>query len=375
MVGLSQAIALAAKGIDVTVIDHEDPAKILAHEFDGRVSAIAWRSYKFLDAIGAWKNMAPHAEAIKDIRVSEFGSNLFLHFDHEQIGSEAFGYIVENRFIREALFKRAAELPNLQLRILPIADCRLLIEEKNRQWAIGHRQLLIGADGKNSAVRKTAGISDFRKSYKQMGIVATIEHEKPHMGLAHEHFLPVGPFAVLPMQGNRSSLVWTEPNDIAHIYHKMNDADFLFQIEKRVKYLGKIKLTGQRWIYPLELMHADTYVKDNIVLIGDAAHSIHPIAGQGVNLGFRDAELLTKIIYNQLKLGLNPTSSVALEKYNNMRRLDNSLMITATDRLNILFSNKILPTKLARQLGLGAVNQIPRLKRMFMRHASGKIST
>lgn len=363
MVGLTQAIALADKGIAVTIIDHEDPAKILKHEFDGRVSAIAWRSYKFLDAIGAWKYMLPHAEAIKDIRVSEFGSNLFLHFDHEEIGDEAFGYIVENRFIREALFKRAGELPNLKLNAPAKWDGNL------------DGTLLIGADGKNSAVRKASGITEYCKSYKQMGIVATIEHEKPHMGLAHEHFLPVGPFAVLPMQGNRSSLVWTEPNDIAHIYHKMSDADFLAQVEKRVKYLGKIKLTGQRWIYPLELMHADKYVKDNIVLIGDAAHSIHPIAGQGVNLGFRDAELLTEIIHNQLKLGLNPASSVALEKYNSMRRVDNTLMITATDKLNILFSNKIFPLKLARTLGLGMVNQITPLKKVFMKYASGKINT
>ena len=360
MVGLSQAIALAARGIDVTVIDHEDPAKILAHEFDGRVSAIAWRSYKFLDAIGAWKDMLPHAEPIKDIRVSEFGSNLFLHFDHQEIGTQAFGYIVENRFIREVLFKRAAELKNLKLK----APAR---------WDGTHEGLLIGADGKNSAVRKMAGITEYRKSYKQMGIVATIEHSMPHMGLAHENFLAVGPFAVLPMQGNRSSLVWTEPNDIAHIYHKMSDPDFLAQIEKRVKYLGEIKAVGQRWIYPLELMHADSYVKGNVVLVGDAAHSIHPIAGQGVNLGFRDAELLTEILYNQLKLGLDIASPIALEKYNDTRRFDNSVMITATDRLNILFSNKILPIKLVRQLGLGAVNQIPPLKKMFMKYASGKI--
>lgn len=380
MVGLSQAIALAQAGVAVTVIDHEDPAKILKHEFDGRVSAIAWRSVKFLEKIGVWKYMLPHAQPILDIRVSEFGSNLFLHFDHEEIGNEPFGYIVENRFTREALFKRASELSNLKLnapaKCLEIkVESSEIVMEKNAQRSTLNYQLLIGADGKNSAVRKAVGISEYRKSYKQMGLVVTIEHEKPHMGLAHEHFLPVGPFAVLPMQGNRSSLVWTEPNDIAHLYHKMSDADFLAQIEKRVKYLGKIKLAGQRWIYPLELVHADTYYKDNVVLIGDAAHSIHPIAGQGVNLGFRDAELLTETILNQLKSGLNPASSIALEKYNNLRRLDNSLMINATDKLNILFSNKIFPIKLARSLGLGAVNQIPPLKKLFMKYASGKINT
>jgi 2-octaprenyl-6-methoxyphenol hydroxylase len=377
MVGLAQAIALAAKGIAVTVIDHEDPAKILSHQFDGRVSAIAWRSSKFLQKMGAWEAMLPHAEPIKDIRVSEFGSNLFLHFDHEEIGQEPFGFIIENRFIREALFKRAGELPNLKLiapaKVLSIADCQITIEDKNRQSAIIDHQLLIGADGKNSSVRKAACIGEYRKSYKQMGIVATIEHEKPHLGLAHEHFMPVGPFAVLPLQNNRSSLVWTEPNDIAHIYHAMSDTDFLKQINKRVQYLGEIQLVSQRWIYPLDLMHADTYIKDNIVLIGDAAHAIHPIAGQGVNLGFRDAQTLAGIIYDQTRLGLDPASSIALEKYNSLRRLDNSIMIAATDRLNILFSNKILPLKLVRTLGLGAVNQIPPLKKLFMKYASGRL--
>lgn len=372
MVGLTQGIALASKGIAVTVIDHEDPKKILKHEFDGRVSAIAWRSYQFLDRIGAWADMKPHAEPIKDIRVSEFGSNLFLHFDHEEIGNEPFGYIVENRHTREALYKRAAELPNLKL----IAPCQVLgirVQDSVVETSFGEigYSLLIGADGKNSIVRKFAGITEFRKSYKQSGIVCTIEHEKPHLGLAHEHFLAVGPFAVLPMQNNRSSLVWTEPNEIAHIYMNMPDGEFLAQIKKRVDYLGDIKLTGRRWIYPLELMHADKYVSGNIALIGDAAHSIHPIAGQGVNLGFRDAEALTDIIYENLKLGL-PVNSIALERYGNTCRLDNSLMIIATDRLNILFSNKILPLKHLRALGLGVVNQIPSLRRTFMRYASGR---
>lgn len=377
MVGLAQAIALAANGIAVSVIDHEDPAKILSHKFDGRVSAIAWRSQQFLQQIGAWQYMAEHAQPINDIRVSEFGSNLFLHFDHNEIGNEPFGHIIENRFIREALYKRAAELTELKLLApakvssLDINASEVKIEQAGKTSTINY-QLLIGADGKNSYVRKTAGIGEFRKSYKQVGIVTTIEHEIPHLGLAHEHFLPAGPFAVLPMQENKSSLVWTEPTELGHIYMNMTDEDFLSQIKKRIQYLGNIKLAGGRWSYPLELMHADNYVKGNIVLIGDAAHSIHPIAGQGVNLGFRDVERLTSIITSRARLGL-PTGG--LKDYENIRRFDNTVMINATDKLNILFSNKILPLKLARTFGLGLVNQIPPLRRSFMKYASGKINT
>ncbi len=299
-----------------------------------------------------------------------------MHFDSDEIGDEPFGYIVENRFIREALYKRAGELPNLKL-IAPAKvkmkyEGRNVIEvETNTSSFILHPSLIIGADGKNSYVRKTSGITEQRKSYKQMGIVTTIAHEKSHHGLAHEHFMPVGPFAVLPMQNNRSSLVWTEPTELAHIYMKMSDEEFLAQIKKRVSYLGDIKIASKCWSYPLELMHADNYVKDSVVLIGDAAHSIHPIAGQGVNLGFRDAELLAEIITTRAKRGLL-LSQDCLSEYESLRRMDNSLMIMATDRLNILFSNKILPLKLARTLGLGLVNQIPPLRRKFMKYASGR---
>jgi len=374
MVGLSQAIALADAGIEVTVIDREDPKTILNTKFDGRTSAIAWKSYKFLDKIGAWAEMARHGQPINDIRVSDNKSPLFVHFDHSDVGDDPFGYIIENRHIRAALYKRAKQLKSLKL-LAPAEITNLDLENSAISLKSGDiikYQLLIGADGKNSFVRKTAGISEFRKSYGQMGIVCTIEHELPHNGLAHEKFLPAGPFAVLPMQGNRSSLVWTEPSELAPIYMQMADTEFLAEIEKRCGYLGKLKLVEGRWCYPLELMHSDKYIKDNMLLIGDAAHSIHPIAGQGVNLGFRDAELLTDMITENMKLGLGAASGKMLEGYENIRKLDNRMMIFATDTLNRLFSNSILPIKLARSWGLGIVNEIPPLKRFFMRQASGK---
>jgi len=372
LVGLSQAIALAVEGVEVTVIDREMADTILQPEFDGRTSAIAWKSYKFLDKIGVWQYIAEFAEPIKDIRVSEFGSSLFLHFDHEEIGNEPFGFIVENRHTRYALYKRAAELAHLKIiapaELLKMEDGRLQIEQNHQQSIINY-SLLIGADGKNSQVRELAGIKTKGRPYNQTAIVCTIEHEKPHMGLAHEYFLPAGPFAVLPMRGNMSSLVWTEPSELAPLYIRMDDEEFDAEIAKRVSHLGKVKSMPGKWSYPLGLLHAQKYVEGNIVLVGDAAHGIHPIAGQGVNLGFRDIELLTNIIVESKKLGL----PLNLARYERARRHDNLMMIQATDKINRLFSNNILPLKLVRDAGLGLVNEIAPLRRLFMKYASGKI--
>jgi 2-octaprenyl-6-methoxyphenol hydroxylase len=373
LVGLSQAIALAQEGIAVTIIDKEPVDTQISREFDGRVSAIAWKSYKFLEKIGVWQYAVEYAEPIQDIRVSEFGSSLFLHFDHTEIGHEPFGFIVENRHTRYALHKRAGELANLT--IITPAEVVELITEKQQiivKQADGllplTYNLLIAADGKNSRIREFAGIKTTGHKYNQHGIVCTIEHEKPHMGLAHEYFLPVGPFAVLPMQGNRSSLVWSEPGDLTPVYMKMSDEEFNAEITKRVNHLGAVRALPGRWSYPLDLVHADKYVEGNIVLVGDAAHGIHPIAGQGVNLGFRDVILLTELVVNSRKLGL----PLNLEQYERVRRLDNNIMIRATHAINRLFSNNIVPVKLVRSLGLGMVNQIAPLRKLFMKYASGK---
>ena len=377
MVGLAQGIALAEQGISVVVIDREDPSKIVAQDFDGRVSAIAWKSVQLLKDVDAWQYIAPFAQPINDIRVSDNKSSLFTHFDHKEIGDEPFGFIVENRHTRAGLYKRAAQIRKLKL-LAPYeivdVDFKNRVIKTNRAPMTINYQMLIGADGKFSKMRELAGIEVYERSYKQTGIVCTIEHEFSHGGLAHEKFLPAGPFAVLPMQGNRSSLVWTEPTELAHIYMEMSDADFLHEIYKRCDYLGKIKLVNSNqkgcWSYPLSLLHAQKYTAKNFALIGDAAHSIHPIAGQGVNLGFRDVIELTRLIMASRKLGLQAGS--ALPEYERNRRFDNSMMIAATDILNRLFSNNILPLRLARDMGLGVVNEISPLKRLFMKYASGK---
>lgn len=388
MVGLAQAIAFAQNeecGFVVDVFDRVHPKDLLNAKFDGRTSAIALRSYKFLDSIGAWGEMIKYGQPINDIRVSDSDSMLFTHFDHKEIGQDAFGYIIENRHIRTALYNRALEFDNIKI-----------IVQEAAEIPTGY-DLVIGADGKFSKIRELAGIETKKRNYKQSGIVCVIEHEKPHEGLAVEKFLPAGPFAVLPMQGNKSSLVWTEPTDLAPIYMGMEDDEFLLEIEKRCDWLGELKLTEGRWSYPLSLSHAEIYIKlaqaphglapsmglpssqdaphepslqAPVVLIGDAAHGIHPIAGQGVNLGYRDVQCLTELVIERLQLGL--TIESALADYEKERKSDNTKMILATDTLNRLFSNNITPLKLARDVGLGLVNEIKPLKKFFMKAAAGK---
>ena len=272
---------------------------------------------------------------------------------------------------------------------------------------------MIGADGKQSQVRALAGIKATEWKYKQTAIVCTIRHELPHHGLAQERFLPAGPFAVLPMtpifpsplvgeggaqrrergylkdnskipplpnplpQGERenfyrSSLVWVEPDDRIKLYLELPEKEFAQEIHERVgDYLGTIETAGQRFSYPLSLMHANTYISDRLALIGDAAHAIHPIAGQGVNLGFRDVGVLAELITARFRLGLDIGSDEVLAHYQRWRRFDNVAMLAVTDGLNRLFSNNLLPIRVARDLGLWTVAKLPPLKRFFMRDAMG----
>jgi 2-octaprenyl-6-methoxyphenol hydroxylase len=234
--------------------------------------------------------------------------------------------------------------------------------------------LVIAADGRNSPLRKAAGIRSIGWSYHQTAIVTTVEHEMPHDGLAHELFLPSGPFAILPMTGNRSSIVWTERDELAPHFLKMGADDFTAEIAKRFgDHWGAINPMGPRWSYPLSLHLARTYVKPRLALIGDAAHGMHPIAGQGLNLGLRDVAAMAEVLIQGARLGLDPGDMTLLRRYENWRRTDNVTLLASTDILNRLFSTDIAPIRFARDLGLGLVGQIGPLKRIFMRHAMGDI--
>jgi 2-octaprenyl-6-methoxyphenol hydroxylase len=379
--GLSLAIACAAAGIETAVIDREDPAKFRDAAYDGRTTAIAFGSQQVLKGIGVWDALSVHAQPIREIRVADGDSPLFLHYDRAEIAAEALGYIVENRLLRSALQDRAEALPRLTLHApraverveFDTAQARLSLSDGRRVAA----SLVVGADGRNSPMREAAGIKTWRKSYRQIAIVCVVRHEKPHNGIAVEHFRAAGPFAILPMRPledgtNRSSIVWTEEEHDAPSLLALDDKDFARQLASRFgDFLGRVEPEPGRWSYPLSLIQAERYAAPRLALIGDAAHVIHPIAGQGWNLGVRDIAALAELLVDAHRLGLDLGSGELLRRYERWRRFDSLTLTTVTDGLNRLFSNEAPPLKLARDIGLAAVNNAPGLKRFFMRHAMG----
>jgi 2-octaprenyl-6-methoxyphenol hydroxylase len=377
--GLLLGIACADAGLAVAVIDRQDPATMLGETFDGRASAIAYGSRLVLDGVGLWPAIAPEAEAIREIRVADDDSPWFLHYDHRELKTDApLGYIVENRVLRCALIERARALPALRL-MTPQAVAAVERSDTGATATLGDggrlaARLVAAADGKNSPLRQAAGIRTIEWRYRQVGIVTTVEHERPHAGIAIEHFLPAGPFAILPMTGNRSSIVWTEDAALAPHLLALPDPDFTAELRARFgEFLGQLEPVGPRWNYPLSLMQAERYTARRLALVGEAAHVIHPIAGQGLNVGIRDIAALAEAIVDARRLGLDIGDDMVLERYQRWRRLDAVLLAGVTDGLNRLFSNTIGPVRLVRDLGLTAVNRLPPLKRLLMSHAMGTL--
>ncbi len=378
LVGGPLACALAAAGVSVSVVDAEDPETAVAPEFDGRASAVALAPQRVLAAIGLWPEIAPYAAAIEQIRVSDGPSPLFLHYDHRTLGDEPFGWIVENRAIRRAIMHRMAELPLLKL----FAPARLvdLQREADRvvaQLADGTRlsaALAVAADGRASPTRVAAGIGISRWDYGQTAIVCTVAHSRPHHGVAQERFLPSGPFAILPLPGNRSSVVWSEKSHLVPAIMAQDDEAFRRELETRFgDFLGGIALEGPRFAYPLSIQFADAYTAHRLALVGDAAHGMHPVAGQGMNMGLRDVAALAEVLVEAKRLGIDPGNATVLNRYTRWRRFDNMLMLGITDGLVRLFSNDFGPLRLARDLGMAAIDRVAPLKRFFMRHAMGLV--
>jgi 2-octaprenyl-6-methoxyphenol hydroxylase len=378
MNGLTSALALAREGFSVAMVEREVPALLSGYGFDGRVSSIAWGSKLVLDNLGAWEAMIPHAEPILEIRVSDRDAPLFLHYDHRDIGDHPLGYILENRHIRRALDAAVAAEPRITV-IAPASVTALAQDATGADLTLADGStlrcsLVVACDGFRSGLRDMAGIGHRTIAYGQTGIVCTVEHERPHRGIAHERFLPAGPFAILPLPGNRSSLVWTEKDAVARRVLELEADAFMEEIALRFgDFLGGLAVTGPVWSYPLTLVLAHRATAPRLVLVGDAAHRIHPIAGQGYNLGIRDVAVLAEVLGESRALGLDPGDAVALEDYARRRRVDTFSLVAVTDGLNRLFSNRIGPVALARDLGLGAVERIPPLKRLFMRHAMGTV--
>ncbi len=377
-VGAALACALAEARIPCVVVESGDPQAGLADTFDARSSAIALTSQRLLQRIGVWEKLADEAAPMLDIRVSEGRSRLFLHYDHRDVGEEPFGYMLENRVLRRALLERLMELPAITL----LAPARLGMLERGALQvtavAAGHclqAQLVVAADGRGSRVREDAGIRTTRWSYGQSAIVTTVEHERPHRFVANEHFLPAGPFAILPLlPETRSSIVWTEREDLAPVIMAMDDDAFTRELRRRFgDFLGAVRPVGARFSHPLSLQYAARGTALRLALLGDALHAMHPIAGQGLNMGFRDVAALFDVLSEARAHRHDLGSAAVLSRYERWRRFDNTLVLAVTDVLNRLFSNDIAPLRVVRDLGLAAVQQLPPLKRLFMRHAMGTV--
>ena len=377
MVGLTLALGLEGVGARVAVIERESLKDMAEASFDGRGSAIAAGSQRILDGTGLWELLQADAEPISEIRVADGPSQLFLHYDHREVGEGPLGWIVENAHIRRAFAQAVVSSDVIVFESTALVDARFEARSTTLKLADGRTvdaMLAIAADGRQSALRELAGIDVVRWSYPQTGIVCAVTHEAPHHGIAHEHFLPSGPFAILPMTRNRSSIVWTERNDLAPAIMELDDDAFAAELKRRFgDFLGDVRVGPQRWAYPLSVVHARDYVAPRVAAVGDAAHAIHPIAGQGFNLGLRDVAALAEIIVDRLRLGLDPGDTEALIRYQKWRKPDNMMMIAATDSLNRLFSNDVAPVRMARDTGLALVNQLPPLKRVLMRHAMGLV--
>jgi 2-octaprenyl-6-methoxyphenol hydroxylase len=406
MVGMTLAAATSGAGIPTILIEAEPLPSITEATFDGRSSAIAYGSQQVLAGIGAWQYLEAEASPIREIRVSDGGwrsslaktaheSPFFVHYNARELPDGAivsgaqppFGWIVENRAVRRGLLKRLAEMPNLT-HIAPARVAEVKFESGGAALRLQdgreiRARLVVAADGRGSSVRRTAGIGVKEFGYNQTAIVCTVAHERDHRGVAHENFLPAGPFAMLPMTDSigtdaegthRSSIVWTEDPRIVPWLLSLDDEALGSEIERRFgTTLGKLKPIGPRFSYPMRLLLADAYAKDGAVLVGDAAHAIHPVAGQGFNLGVRDVAALAEALVDGHRLGLDLGSLTVLENYARWRRFDNLLLTGFTDGLVRLFSNDLPPVRLARDLGFFAFNLAKPLKRMAMRHAMGVV--
>jgi len=406
MVGMTLAAATAGAGIPTTLIEAEPLPSMTEASFDGRSSAIAYGSQQVLAGVGAWQYLEADASPIREIRVSDGGwrsslartaheSPFFVHYNARDLpegtiaagAQPPFGWIVENRAIRRGLLKRLAEAPNLT-HIAPARVAEVKFESGGAALRLQdgreiRTRLVVAADGRGSGVRRYAGIGFKEFGYNQTAIVCTVAHERDHRGVAHENFLPAGPFAMLPMTDSigtdaegmhRSSIVWTEDPRIVPWLLGLDDESLGSEIERRFgTTLGKLKPIGPRFSYPMRLLLADAYAKDGAVLVGDAAHAIHPVAGQGFNLGVRDVAALAEALVDGHRLGLDVGSLAVLENYARWRRFDNLLLTGFTDGLVRLFSNDLPPARLARDLGFFAFNLARPLKRMAMRHAMGVV--
>ena len=398
LAGNLAALALADRDFSCAVVDAQDPATLRDAAFDGRTTALSYACGRVFKRLGLWDAIAPGAEPIRDILVTDGRaknrfdkgavSSFHLHFDSRELGEDQpLGWIIENRLLREVMLdaiERSARItlaaPARRTGTRFEADAGVVLLEDGRALSA---PLVLAADGRYSALRTEAKIKANHWRYAQTGIVVTVAHERPHKGVAQEFFLPSGPFAILPLtpvgdegasHPYRSSLVWTEREKAAPAFMALSDEAFLKEIENRFgSYLGGLALAGPRWSYPLAFTLAQRYAAPRLALIGDAAHAVHPIAGQGFNLGVKDIAALTDVLTEAREVGLDIGSLGVLHNYQRWRRFDSASLALGMDLLNRLFSNDFLPLRLARDIGMAAVGRMPPLRMFFMRQAGADV--
>ena len=376
--GLALATALRQGSDGALSVALVDPAMDRASGAP-RASAIAAAPRRLFEAIGVWPAIADGAQPILDMVVTDSRLDhamrpTFLTFDGEIAPGEPFAHMIENGPMIAALLGKARE-QGVDLRPVAVTQFQHDPARVTAQLSDGtslSARLLVAADGARSVIREQAGIAVHGWDYDQAGIVTTIAHERDHNGRAEEHFLPAGPFAILPLKGNRSSIVWTESKADAARIVALSDAEFLAELEQRFGLqLGHLAIAGPRRPFPLGLHVARSFIAERIALIGDAAHVIHPIAGQGLNMGLRDAAALAEAVIDSARLGIDVGAVSVLERYQRWRRFDTMAMGIATDGLNRLFSNNSDVLRLVRDMGLGLVDRMPNLKEFFIREAAG----
>ncbi len=379
--GLTLAVALRQALGPAFAVTVADPSLGKSHADDERASAIVAAARRLFETIGVWDRVAGEAQPILDMVVtdSRLGDAVrptFLTFEGEIEPGEPFAHMVDNRRLVAVLAERAQDT-GADLRAAAVTDFDAASDGIHAQLGDGtamNARLLVAADGARSSIRTRAGIATHGWNYGQSAIVINVEHERDHHGRAEEHFLPAGPFAILPFKGRHSSIVWTETTLEAERIIALPEDAFHAELERRFKlHLGEIKAVGKRRAHPLGFFVTRSFIAERIALVGDAAHLIHPIAGQGLNMGLKDVAALAEVIVDAARLGLDPGAADVLERYQRWRRFDTMAMGVAADSLNRLFSNRSDLLRFVRDVGLGLVDRLPGLKRLFIREAAGLV--
>lgn len=388
LAGLAQALLLRDAGFDVVLLEAAPLPELGKANYDLRTTALSFASKMILERTGLWAQLAPDASPIHDIRIADGDAQGYLHFSADEVGADAFGWIVENYRLRAVMTHELQRSKSVRIiapaRVTALdygaTDIAVTLSDQTRL----HAKLVIAADGRNSFVREWAGIKTIGHDYKTSAVVCNLCHEKDHHQHAIEHFMPNGPFAVLPMRSSsaavaqsksknkfHSSLVWSETPEHAQALVEMDEADFNVLLHQHMPHYGKIGAAGPRRAYPLKLQHAMRYYAPRIALISETVHAMHPIAGQGLNVGMRDVAVLADLLTQSRSLGLDIGAETLLARYGAMRLPDSAMMSLATHGLDRLFSNDYASVAALRRAGLQMVGKILPLKKFFMRYAMG----